>query len=64
MVVVKKKKGESDDRLIARFRKKITHDGILYEIRDRERYKKPSERKKEKKYRIEHLKELEKKRKY
>ena len=60
MFAVKKKKGESEDRLIARFRKKTLNEGILLELRERERYKKPAERRKEKKYRIEYLRELEK----
>jgi len=64
VVIVVKKKGESEDRLISRFRKKVINEGLLIELRDRERYKKPSERKKEKKYRIEHLREIEKKRNY
>ena len=64
MFIVKKKKGESEDKLIARFRKKVLNEGILLELRDRERYKKPAERRKEKRYRIEHQIELEKKRKY
>lgn len=64
MVIVVRKKGESEDRLISRFRKKVINEGLLIELRDRERYKKPSERKKEKKYRIEHLREIEKKRNY
>lgn len=64
MFVVKKKKGESEERLISRFRKKVINEGLLLELRDRERYKKPSERRKEKKYRIDHLRELEKKRNY
>jgi len=64
MFVVKKKKGESEERLISRFRKKVLNEGLLLELRDRERYKKPSERRKEKKYRIDHLRELEKKRNY
>ncbi len=64
MFVVKKQKGESDDRLINRFKKGILNDGLLLELRDRERYKKPAERRKEKKYRIKHQIELEKKRNY
>jgi ribosomal protein S21 len=64
MFVVKKQKGESDDRLINRFKKGILNDGLLIELRDRERYKKPAERRKEKKYRIKHQIELEKKRSY
>jgi small subunit ribosomal protein S21 len=64
MFVVKKKKGESEDRLISRFKKKVLNEGILLELRDRERYKKPSEKRKENKYRIAHLIELEKKRNF
>ena len=64
MFIVKKKKGESDDKLISRFKKKTLDEGIILEVRDRERYKKPSQRKKETKYRIAHMIELEKKRKY
>lgn len=64
MVVVKKKRGESDERLIARFKKKVINAGLLQELRDRQRYKPPSEKKKEKKARIKHQIELEKKRNY
>jgi ribosomal protein S21 len=64
MVVVKKKKGESDDRLIARFKKKVVGSGILQEARDRSRHKTKAEKRKEKKARVKHLIELEKKRKY
>ena len=64
MFVVKKKKGETEARLIARFRKKTLNEGILLELRERERYKKPAERRKEKKYRLEYLREMEKKRSY
>lgn len=62
MVVVKKQKGESDDRLIARFRKKVIDSGILIDFREKERYKKKAEKRKEQKYRVAHLRELEKKR--
>jgi ribosomal protein S21 len=64
MFIVKKKQGETDDKLIARFKKKVLNEGILLELRDRERYKKPAERRKENKYRIKHLIELEKKRNF
>lgn len=62
MVVVTKQKGESDDRLIARFRKKIIDSGVLIDFKERERYKKKSQKRKEQKYRIAHMRELEKKR--
>jgi len=64
MVMVKKLKGESDDELIARFKKKVLSSGILQEVRDRQRYKSPSEKRKEQKSRIKHMIELEKKRNY
>ena len=64
MYVVKKQRGESDDHLITRFKKGIINDGLLLELRDRERYKKPAEKRKERKYRIKHQIELEKKRNY
>lgn len=60
MVVVKAKPGESADRLIARFRKKILYSGILIEAKERERHKTQAERRKEKKYRVKHLQELDK----
>lgn len=62
MVSVKKAKGESEDKLIARFRKKVLSSKILMEYRERERFKSASERRKERKYRIRHLIELEKQR--
>lgn len=40
--VVRKKPGQSDDKLIADFRKKVLSDEIILEFKDRERYKKPS----------------------
>lgn len=64
MFILKKKKGESEDKLIARFRKKTLLDNVLAEYRDRERYKKPAERRKESKYRIAHSIKLEKKRSF
>jgi ribosomal protein S21 len=62
MVSVKKQSGESDDKLIARFRKKVLTSGVLLEYRERDRFKSKSERRKEKKYRIKHLISLEKQR--
>lgn len=61
MVVVKAKPGESMDRLIARFRKKILNSGVLLEYRERERHKTEAEKRKESKYRVAHLRELDKK---
>lgn len=62
MVVVKKQKGESDDRLIARFRKKVLVSKVLIDYRERERFKKDAEKRKEKKYKVAFNIELEKKR--
>ncbi len=64
MFILKKKKGETDDKLIARFRKKTIMEGVMQEYRDLTAYKKPSEKRKEAKYRIAHSIELEKKRSF
>lgn len=40
--VVRKKPGQSDDKLIADFRKKVLADEIILEIKKREFHKKPS----------------------
>ena len=64
MFIIKKNKGETEDRLIARFKKKTIYEGIIPEIRERERYKKPSQKRKEQKYKIEFQKYLEKKRNF
>ena len=62
MVVVKSKPGESAERLISRFRKRVIQSGLLLELRERERHKTGSERRKEKLYRVRYLRELDKKR--
>jgi len=40
--VVHKKPGQSEDRLIADFRKKVLSDEIILELKKREFYRKPS----------------------
>lgn len=47
-IIVKREPGESEDRLISKFRKKIQAEQILTVIKEREHYKKPSVIKKEK----------------
>ena len=64
MFIVKKKKGDSDDALLTRFRKKTISTGLLPELRERERFKKKSEKKKEKLYRLKFENKLAKKRNY
>lgn len=64
MVVVKKKKGESEDRLISRFKKMVLESGLLQEARDRSRFKSDAEKRKEKKKLKEHRILLEKKRNF
>ena len=46
--IVKKRPGESEESLIARFRKQIQADRLLIKIKDRQVHKKPSEKKAEK----------------
>lgn len=62
MVVVKPKPGESQDKLILRFRKRVVNSGLLQEAKDRERHKTQSEKRKLRKYEIRHLREISKKR--
>ncbi|MGB9706743.1 MAG: 30S ribosomal protein S21 [Microgenomates group bacterium] len=45
--VVRKAPGETDESLIAKFRRKVLADNILLELKEREFYKPPSVRKKE-----------------
>ena len=42
-----KRKGESIDSLLRKFKKKVKNEGTLQELRDRENFKKPSEVRKE-----------------
>ncbi|KKU63975.1 MAG: 30S ribosomal protein S21 [Candidatus Amesbacteria bacterium GW2011_GWA1_47_16] len=46
--VVRKKPGQSEDKLIADFRKKVLSDDVLLELKKREYYRKPSLVKQEK----------------
>lgn len=62
MVVVKKKKGESENKLISRFRKKVISTGILLEAREKDRYEKPSQKRQKDKKRVQFQIQLEKKR--
>ncbi len=47
MTVVKAGPGDTTDSLIRKFSKKVRDDGILQELKKREAYMKPSEKKKE-----------------
>ncbi len=64
MVIVKKQQGESDDRLIMRFRNQVLKEGIVQEYRDRFRHETDSEKRKKQKYAKDHKIKLEKKRNY
>jgi len=64
MAIVVKKKGESEDKLISRFKKLVLDEGIIQEARDRSRFKSEAEKRKEKKSKIRHLIELEKRKNY
>ena len=46
--VVRKKPGQSDDKLIADFRKKVLSDEIILELKEREFHRKPSRIKQDK----------------
>lgn len=49
MTVVKAGPGDTTDSLIRKFSKKVRDDGILQDLKKREFYQKPSERRKEEK---------------
>ena len=44
-----KRSGESFESLMRRFKKRVKEDGLVREYRDREFFKKPSEKRKEQK---------------
>ena len=49
MIEVKVRRGQSIEKAISIFKKKVKDSKILYELREREYYTKPSEIRKEKK---------------
>ncbi len=49
MIEVKVRKGQSIEKAISIFKRKVKDSKILYELREREYYTKPSQIKKEKK---------------
>ena len=49
MIEVKVRRGQSIEKAISIFKKKVKDSKILYELREREYYTKPSQLKKEKK---------------
>lgn len=60
MVVVKPRPGESQDKMILRFRKRVQTSGIIDEAKDRNRHKPKAEVRKLRKYQVRHLRELNK----
>ena len=64
MVVVKKRKGESDDKLIFRFKKKVINDKLIEEMRDRVRFESKAERRKKQKYDMKHRDKLKREKDY
>ena len=61
MIIVKKKKGESNDSLINRFRSKVIEHDQIREIRARERFVSKAEKRKERRKKLEFKIMLEKK---
>lgn len=50
-VSVDRRKGESDEKMIRRFMKKVRKENVLREFTDRQTYKKPSQKRREKRER-------------
>lgn len=61
MIIVKKKKGESNDSLINRFRQKVVEHDQIREIRAMEHFVSKADRRKEKRKKLEFKIMLEKK---
>ena len=58
-ICVVRRKNESDDELIKRFRKKYSKSGIARELKERMAYQKPSEKKRRKRMQAQRLREKE-----
>ncbi len=43
-IIVKKKPGESDDQLISSFRRQIMAENLVINLKEKQRYEKPSTR--------------------
>ncbi len=52
MVFVKAQPGDTSDSLIRKFTRKVLNEGILQDLKKREFYVKPAEKRKEKKYEL------------
>ncbi len=52
-IIVKAKSGDSTNNVIQKFKKKVQKTDLLTKVREREFYKKPAERRKEKRKRLE-----------
>lgn len=61
MIIVKKKKGESNDSLINRFRSKVIEHDQIREIRARERFVSKADKRKERRKKLEFKIMIEKK---
>ena len=58
-ICVVRRKNESDEDLVKRFRKKYSKSGIARELKDRMGYQKPSEKKRRKRMQAQRLREKE-----
>lgn len=58
MVIVKKQKGESTRRLISRFRDKVLEENIIDDAREAVHHESAAEKRKKKKYELEHISKL------
>lgn len=53
MVVVKAQPGDSSDSVIRKFTRKVLNEGVLQDLKKKEFYQKPAEKRKEKKRELE-----------
>lgn len=58
MIVIPIKEGENIDRALKKFKRKFEKTGIIKELRERQAFKKPSQRKREVKIRAVYIQQL------
>ena len=59
MIIIPIKEGENIDKALKKFKRKFEKTGVIKELRDRQAFTKPSERKREEKKRAVYVQKLQ-----
>lgn len=62
MIIIPVKEGENIDRALKKFKRKFEKTGVIKELRERQKYTKPSVKKREQKLKaiyVQHLRQME-----